>query len=328
MITEDITKKSFWALKVSEVLDLLETTNEGISEVEAGERIKSFGKNKIPEQDKTAKIKILLNQFANPLIFLLLIAGFVTALIKDYADAGVIFSAAILNSLLGFYQENKAEEAISRLKSYIEERVRIIRDGKEFEIDTEKLVPGDIIRISQGDRIPADARLIYINDFLVDETILTGESLPVNKNTETVHFNAPIGDQKSMVFSGTLAAQGFANAVVCRTGEDTEIGRIAALVEDQTREETPLQKAITKFSLISGLTLLVLTIAVFFIGVLLGYHSILEMFLISVAILVSAVPEGLPVALTIILAIGVQRLAKKNGIFFIYPPVNQRHHRI
>ncbi len=313
MLLRDITEKSFWAIKTGDVLDLLETTGEGITGEEALEREKLFGPNKIAEQGKTPRLKIFLNQFASPLIFILLIAGAITMLLNDYADAMVIFFAAIANSLLGFYQENKAEEALEHLKSYIEERVRIIRESREFEIDAKELVPGDIIRVTQGDRIPADARLIYINDLMVDETILTGEALPVIKNLDPVGFHVPIGDQKSMIFSGTTAVQGFANAVVCRTGSDTEIGRIASFVKSQSREQTPLQKAITEFSLKATLALIILTALIFIFGILSGY-SILDMFLTSVAILVSAVPEGLPVAMTVILAIGVQRLAKKNGI--------------
>lgn len=313
MLLEDITQKSFWAIKANDALEALETTSEGLSEEEALERVEIFGKNKIAEEQKIAKLKIFLSQFTSPLIFLLLIAGVLTILLGDYKDAAVILIAAFANSLLGFYQENKAEEALSHLKSYIEERVRIIRGSREFEIDAQELIPGDIIRVTQGDRIPADARLIYINDLMVDETILTGEALPAIKSLDPVSFHAPIGDQKSMVFSGTSVVQGFGNAVVCRIGEETEIGRIAAFVKSQAHEQTPLQRAIIKFSLNATVVLIALTSIIFLIGIFSGY-SILDMFLTSVAILVSAVPEGLPIAMTVILSIGVQRLAKKNGI--------------
>ncbi len=313
MLTQDVTQKSFWAVTASDALELLETTSEGISDEEAQERAALFGKNRIAAPRKIARVKIFLNQFTSPLIFLLLIAGTITILLGDYQDAAVILVAAAINSLLGFYQENKAEDALAHLKSYIEERVRIIRGSREFEIDAKELVPGDVIRVAQGDRVPADARLIYINDLIVDETILTGEALPTVKSLEPVSFHAPIGDQKSMIFNGTAIAQGFSNAVVCRIGEETEIGRIAAFVKDQEREQTPLQKSIIKFSLAATVILIALTSAIFLLGIFSGY-SILDMFLTSVAILVSAVPEGLPVAMTVILAISVQRLAKKNGI--------------
>lgn len=313
MLLQEITEKSFWAIKANDALEALETTSEGLTDEEALERVEIFGNNTIAEQQKIARLKIFLNQFTSPLIFLLLLAGMIMILLGDYNDAAVILFAALANSLLGFYQENKAEEALSHLKSYIEERVRIIRGSREFELDAKELVPGDIIRVTQGDRIPADARLIYINDLMVDETILTGEALPAIKSLEPVSFHAPIGDQKSMVFSGTSVVQGFGNAVVCRIGGETEIGRIADFVKNQDREQTPLQRAIIRFSLIATVMLIALTSIIFLIGIFSGY-SILDMFLTSVAILVSAVPEGLPVAMTVILSIGVQRLAKKNGI--------------
>ncbi len=313
MLLPDVTQKSFWAIKAGDALEALETTAEGLSEEEAKERLGTFGQNKIVHSKRTATLKLFLSQFTSPLIFLLIIAGTITLMLSNYSDAAVILIAALVNAVLGFYQENKAEEALSHLKSYIEERIRVIRDGHEIELDTADLVPGDVIHIAQGDRVPADSRLIYINDLMVDETILTGEALPAIKSLDPVGFHASIGDQKSMVFSGTTVVQGFANAVVCRTGGQTEIGRIAAFVRDQDREQTPLQKAIIRFSLIATVILVILTSIVFLIGIFSGY-SILDMFLTSVAILVSAVPEGLPVAMTVILAIGVQRLAKKNGI--------------
>src|SRR3989344_3486229 len=314
IFTKDVIKKSFWALKSGEVLDLLETTNEGLSEEEVLERRGLFGINKIAAEKRSSlKLRIFFNQCKSPLIFLLAMAGTITIILKDYQDAAVIFAAVLVNIALGFYQENKAEEALAHLKSYIEERIRVIRDNREYEIATENLVPGDIERISQGDRIPADARLIYTNDLMVDEAILTGEALPVHKNTEPVGFQARLGDQTPMVFSGTLVVQGFANAVVCKIGSATEIGRIATMVKEKKREETPLQKAIISFSVRAGVILVILTAIVFFIGIFTG-RSLLEMFLTSVAILVSAVAEGLPIAMTVILAIGVQRLAKKNGV--------------
>lgn len=314
MIALDSIKKSFWALTVSETLEVLETNSKGLSQAEAERRQASFGLNVIPGKKRTTKLVLFLDQLKSPLIFLLLIASGITILVKDYKDAAVIFAAAFLNSLLGFYQENKAENALAHLKTYIKERVRIIREGAEYEIDTTELVPGDVIHLSQGDRIPADVRLLYLNNLLIDESILTGESLPVQKTTHPAGAVAVLGDQKSMAFSGTLVVQGFADAVVCATGPETELGHIAAMVQDHhENEETPLQKAIIAFSVRASFILLAFTFVVFIIGISTGY-SLLHMFLTSVAIIVAAIPEGLPVAMTVILAIGVQRLAKKNGI--------------
>ncbi|MDO8443082.1 MAG: HAD-IC family P-type ATPase, partial [bacterium] len=311
-ILPSIIEKSFWALPIHECLNILETSHEGLSEEEAKKRRYVFGLNAIPEKSKVTKTKIFLNQLKSPLIFILLIAGAIMLFLKDYTDAGFIIAAALINCFLGFYQENKAETALSHLKTYIEKRARILRDSHEYGIDAEELVPGDVIHISQGERIPCDARLIYTNNFVVDEATLTGESLPVQKNTEPVNFQAVLGDQKCMVFAGTLAVQGFANAIVSATGKNTEIGKIASMIGEQDNK-TPLQKDITDFSLKATIFLSVATLIIFLIGIYFG-KSILEMFLVSVAILVAAIPEGLPIAMTVILAIGVQRLVKKKGI--------------
>ncbi|MBU4348193.1 HAD-IC family P-type ATPase [Patescibacteria group bacterium] len=312
-ILSNVIKKSFWALSVPECLNILETSQEGLSEKEVGSRSQLFGTNIIPEKPKTTKTKIFLDQFKSPLIFILLIAGAITIILKDYVDAIFILSAAFVNCSLGFYQENKAEVALSHLKTYIEKRTRVLRENHEYEIGSDELVPGDIIHLSQGERIPCDARLIYTNNFLVDESTLTGESLAVQKNTKAVNFQAVLGDQKCMVFGGTLIVQGFANAIVTSTGQSTEIGKIASLISNKQESKTPLQKSIISFSLKSAFFIGIITLMVFFIGIYSG-KSILEMFLISVAILIAAIPEGLPVAMTVILAVGVQRLVRKKGI--------------
>jgi Ca2+-transporting ATPase len=189
----------------------------------------------------------------------------------------------------------------------------VIRDGEEHEIDAANLVPGDIVRLTQGDRVPADGRFVFANDTQIDEAILTGESLPAAKSIETSEKEAGLGDQRSMAFAGTLVTQGVGTIIVCRTDFSTELGKIAAMVAESEKEETPLQTAIRQFSLRMGLLLGAFTLVIFGIGIALG-HSLSEMFLISVAIAVSAVPEGLPVAMTVILAIGVERMAKRKGV--------------
>ena len=214
MITKETLRKSFWALPVHEALDALETTASGLMRDEAEERLRVFGKNVLAKRIRITKLKILVRQFGSPLIFLLLIAGGVTLFLKDFKDAGFILAAALINAILGFYQESKAETALAHLRTYIRERNRVFRDNHEIEVDSSELAPGDVIHLSQGDRIPADCRLIYVNDFAVDQAILTGESLPVSKDIKPASFQAVLADQNSMVFSGTVAVQGFANAVV------------------------------------------------------------------------------------------------------------------
>ncbi len=313
-IDRDIQKLSFWALPTEETVERLATdTKKGLSELEARRRQNVFGKNIIENNEAPPAIKIFLNQLKSPLIFILIIAGVITLFINHLRDAGFIFAAVIVNTALGFYQEYKASKAIAELKTYIRQRARVIRDGKNIEIDAINLVPGDIIHLSQGDRVPADGRLIYCNDVQIDEAILTGESLPIEKQTDQVDINTVLAEQKSMIFAGTLIAQGVATAIVCRTDFSTEIGKIAKLITESKREETPLQRAIRRFSVRAGIFLTTLTIIVFGIGIYIG-HSWLEMFLISVAVAVSAIPEGLPIAMTVILAVGVQRMAKRKGV--------------
>ncbi len=311
---DEMQGQPFWALPVPKVIEILQTdTRNGLSENEAERRIKIFGPNVIEKPQRARGLFILLNQFKSPLILILLFAGIVTFFISHYRDALFIFAAIIVNATLGFYQEYKAEKALAELKTYLKQRARVIRDGTEREIDAANLVPGDIIHLAQGDRIPADGRLLFVNDLQIDEAILTGESLPVSKSVDPVNSDAAIGDQCPMVFAGTLVTQGIGTAVICRTDFSTELGKIATLVAGSRREKTPLQTAIKRFSIQAGIFLCILTLIIFSVGLALGYSRV-EMFLISVAIAVSAVPEGLPVAMTVILAIGVQRMARRKGI--------------
>ncbi len=310
----NIQNKNFWHLSFEETARLFETdTEKGLSAQEVKDRITAFGKNTISTSRKAAGLKIFLNQLKSPLILVLIFAGIVTLAISHYQDAIFIFVAVVVNSALGFYQENKAERALAELKTYLKQRARVIRDGQEREIDAEELVPGDIIRLAQGDRVPADARVMFINDFQVDEAVLTGESLPVSKSADKSPESAGLSDQTCMIFAGTLVTQGVCAAIVCRTDSSTELGKIASLIATSENEKTPLQKAIINFSVYSSIALGVLTLVVFGIGILAGY-SALDMFLTSVAIAVSAIPEGLPVSMTVILAVGVERMAKRKGV--------------
>lgn len=310
----NIQNKNFSNLSPENTASLLETDlDNGLSAGEAAYRIERFGKNSIQSSRRTARLKIFLNQLRSPLIIVLIVAGIITLLISHYRDAIFIFIAVIVNSALGFYQENKAEHALSEIKTYLKQRARVIRDGKEREIDAEEIVIGDIIRLAQGDRVPADARVMFVNDFQVDEAVLTGESLPVTKSAEKSPESANLSDQQSMIFAGTLITQGVCSAIVCRTDSNTELGKIASLIAVTESEKTPLQKAIVSFSIYLSVILGALTLAVFVIGIIVGYSS-LDMFLTSVAIAVSAIPEGLPVSMTVILSVGVERMAKRKGV--------------
>lgn len=307
------TKKPFWALSAHETFAALKSTGTGLSQNEAKERLSVFGKNVLEDTRTINKIKIFLSQFKSPLIFILIAAGGVTLFLSEWIDASVIFLALIINAILGFYQENRAEEALARLKLYIKERTRAVRDGKEEEIDAETIVPGDVLHLSYGMRVPADARIISAQDFSVDESILTGESMPILKTVEPLSEATPLPEQRNMVFGGTLVVEGYARVVTVATGRLTEIGKIAALVAETKRQKTPLQTAVGKLAwIIAGIASLVV-LGIFTLGISRG-EPFFEMFLISAAVAVGAIPEALPIALTVVLAVGVEQLAKRKGI--------------
>lgn len=306
-------KAPFWAMEIRDVFRALQSRESGLREEEARACRAFFGNNEIADKSPFSKFAIVVDQIKSPLILVLIAAAGVTLFFREWIEAGVILAAVAANTALGFWQENKAENALGILKTYIRTRVRVTRSGKKHEIDASELVPGDIIHISQGDRIPADARLIFANNLQVDEAVLTGESLPEAKNALSLSPQTALGDRACMVFGGTLATEGFGDAVVAHTGSATEFGRIAALVAAREREQTPLQRALKRFVVRASAALAVLIAGLFALGVYTGY-SPFDMFLISVAVAVSAVPEGLPIALTVILAVGVERLAARRGV--------------
>ncbi|MEX0933527.1 MAG: HAD-IC family P-type ATPase [Candidatus Paceibacterota bacterium] len=287
--------------------------DKGLTTREVEELLKKHGPNHFGGVARFSKFKLFVKQFRSPLIFILIIAGAATLLMQHWVDSVVIFLAIGINAFLGFYQENRAENALADLRSYIQERTRVIRDGKEAEVDAANIVPGDLIHLMPGSRIPADARIESVQDLNVDESILTGESLPVEKSVEPVSDGAALSERYNMVFGGTLVSNGSAYAVVTATGNETEIGKIAQLVEGTERELTPIQKAISRLAWIIAAGVLILVVGIFILGFYRG-ESVLEMFLISIAVAVGAIPEALPIGLTAVLAVGVERLAKRKGI--------------
>ena len=312
-VDREIYKKPFWMLPLTQVYADLATGEKGLAEAEAKRRIAIFGKNTLEQKNKISHFAIFARQFKNPLIFILLIAGGLTIVAKDLNDAIFIILAALVNAALGYYQEQKAEAALEHLKTYITKRIRVIRDGVEREIDTDDLVPGDVIHVTQGDRIPADARLTHVSDLDVDQSILTGESLPVHKTNREAPERAAVAEQHCMIFGGTSVVQGFGTAIVTATDQNTQLGKIATLVSESAAEPTPLQKALSDFSMRAMGFILALAIMLFFVAFVQGIPKI-DAFLIAVAVLVAAVPEGLPIVITVILAVGVQRLAKRKGV--------------
>lgn len=286
---------------------------EGLTSDEAKKRLALHGSNKFEENKQVTPTSIFLRQFRSPLIILLSVATLFTIVLQHWVDAGIIAFAILVNAVLGFVQEAKAERAIADLKSYILERVRVIRDGIEIEIDSSLVVPGDIVHLTGGSRIVADARIISAISFSVDEAILTGESLSVSKHSDIVSETAQLAERKNMVFAGTLSVDGTARAVVVATGSNTEIGKLAKLVAETDSEKTPLQIAIAKLSWIIIIAISFIVSGIFILGILQG-QPFYDMLLLSIAIIVGAVPEALPIGLTAVLAIGVEHVAKKKGI--------------
>lgn len=305
---------TYWNISPEMVAEALDTDIlKGLSIIEVEKRLNKYGKNILKQKHQQKAFTIFISQFTSPLIFVLVIAGFITLFVSHFQDALFIFMAVVINACLGFYQEYKADRAISALSKYVKHTTKVIRGGQEMTIDSEDVVIGDIVKLTQGERIPADGKLIFVNDFQVDESIVTGESLAVEKTVGIDAQEAVLGDRLSSVLAGALIIQGKAKMMVCHTGTHTEFGKIASLIDDELHDETPLQKKIKRFSIQLSALIGVLVIGVFAIGVLFGY-PIGDMTLTALAVAISAIPESLPIAMTVILAIGVERMAKRKGV--------------
>jgi Ca2+-transporting ATPase len=302
------------SLKIEEVAKILDSDLEkGLSEKEAENRLKKFGLNKIPEEEKWTAIKIFLNQFKSPLIYILVVAGIITIFLKDYNDSIIIFLAVLLNSMIGFLQEYKAEKTLSMLKKIVKEEAKVLREGNLKVIDSTKLVPGDIIFLDSGDIVPADGRVIRSFNLRVNESILTGESELSEKKIEPLPKETLLPDRENMVYKGTTVEDGNGIAIVTETGINTEFGKIAKVLKETRKEKTPYQKTLSELSKTLGIVILFLTILIFVLGILEG-QDIFEMFITSVAVAVAGIPEGLPIAITVILALGMKRILDKNGL--------------
>lgn len=303
----------FHNLSVTAVLHKLKTNTNGLTPEIAEKRLIKHGLNSMPEAKPLSGLLIFLSQFNNALIYILLVTGALSLLIGAYKEAYVIFGAVIINVIIGFIQERKANQAISKLRNLVEHKALVLRDGQEIVIDSKQVTIGDIILIKAGNRMPADGRLIEAADLQVDEAGLTGESLPSNKKTAPVASGASLADRENMVYAGTMAVRGLGKAAVTATGVNTEIGKIAVMVKETHEEPTPLQKKLTKFSRLLGLVFIVVCIIIVLVGLCQGrgWH---EMLITGVAVGVASIPEGLTVSVTVILAIGMRRILKKKAL--------------
>lgn len=311
----------WYQFEEKEVFKRLETSEGGLSNAEAERRLKTYGLNKLPEAEAISKLKIILHQFTSPLIYILIVAAIVTTFLGEYIDTGVIVTVLILNAIIGYFQEYKAETSVRALQSMVVPRAKVIRDGKEQEIPSDRLVPGDIVLLASGMRVPADLRLLKATELRIEEAALTGESVPVEKKIGPIpEENLTPGDQTNMAFMGTVVVNGRAKGVVVETGLNTVLGQIAREVKELSVTKTPLQQKITKFAHFIGFLVLGSAIAISLLGFSLGM-AIGEIFKIAVAASVAAVPEGLPIVVTITMAIGISRMAKRNAIIRKLPAV-------
>jgi cation-transporting ATPase F len=308
-------------LPAHEVLVLLQSDMEkGLTSEVAEERLGRFGPNVLPKFRRRGPLIRLLLQFHHPLIYVLMVATAVTASLGEWVDAGVIFGVVLVNAVVGFIQESRAEAALDALASMMTTEAKVRRDGRTIRIPSEAIVPGDVVLLESGDKVPADLRLTRIRELRVDESALTGESLPVEKADHVLPPETVVGDRKNMAFSGTLVTYGQGTGVVVGTGTETELGRIHQLMGETTQLATPLTNKLASFSKVLTVAILGLAAVTFALGLWRGQPAT-EIFLAAVALAVGAIPEGLPAAVTITLAIGVSRMARRHAIIRKLPAV-------
>ena len=309
------------AIAVDEALGRLGADRQGLATADADERRRRVGPNALPEAPPRGMLARLAAQFDNMLIYVLIGAGIITALLGHWTDAAVILAVVVLNAAVGFWQEGRAENALAAVRAMLSAEASVLRDGRRQRVPAADLVPGDVVLLDAGDRVPADLRLLEARGVRVEEAALTGESVPVVKQTAPVAPDAPLGDRASMAFSGTLVTAGRAVGLVVATGPAAEIGRIGAMLGGIEEPRTPLLQQIDRFARWLTFVILLVCVVVFAFAVLARAYAPEEAFLAVVGMAVAATPEGLPAVLTITLALGVQRMARRNAIIRRLPAV-------
>ncbi len=308
----------YHSISLEKLYKELKTHEKGLTAEEAKKRLQQGGKNKLSNTGKrVTTLDIFIDQWKSPLLIILLIAGIVSGVLREWIDMGVILFTAFINALVGFFQENKANKALAELERLVQFSTIVFRDGEKKRIRSEDLVLGDIVLLSAGDKIPADGRIIDHKELLVTEAALTGESEPVKKKTGTVSESASVGDRKNMVFCGTTVVNGHGMMVVTGTGEMTELGKIAALVSETADEKTPLQAQLGILSKQLSWLILIIAFLIFTIGsfvIKVDGHTIFDMFELAVAVAVAAIPEGLVISLTITLAIAMRQILNRRAL--------------
>ncbi|MCB1706317.1 MAG: cation-transporting P-type ATPase [Halioglobus sp.] len=313
---------SHWhQLSAEETLELLASSPAGLNRADVNARLEKHGRNRLPQAARRNPLVRFLLHFHNVLIYVLIGSALVTAVLGHWVDTGVILAVVIANAVIGFIQEGKAEQAMNAIRHMLAPRANVIRSQERITIDGEELVPGDIVLLEAGDKVPADLRLLTAHSAFLQEAILTGESVPVEKATQPVPVGSAVGDRSCMAFSGTLVTSGQCKGVVVATGAETEIGRISGLLSEVQTLTTPLVAQMGVFA--KWLTLLILVIAAVLLafGYYVAHYDFTEMFMAVVGLSVAAIPEGLPAVLTITLAIGVQAMARRNAIVRRLPAI-------
>ncbi len=302
-------------------LSAMDASPNGLTGSEASRRLAEHGPNRLPEVVGRGPVLRFIAQFNNVLIYVLLAAALVTATLQHWIDTGVILAVVLANAAIGFIQEGKAEAAMSAIRNMLAPHAAVLRDGERLTVDGAELVPGDVVLLEAGDKVPADLRLLDARNLAAQEAILTGESVPVEKAVTTVGADVPLGDRRSMLWSGTLVTQGTARGLVVATGGKTEIGRIGGLLAGVEQLTTPLVEQMDHFARWLSFLILLMAALLLAYGYFVGHHDFSEMFMAVVGVAVSAIPEGLPAVMTITLAIGVQAMARRNAIVRRLPAI-------
>ena len=313
-----------YSQEVNELFSLFETDLDGLTEEESNKRLTIYGKNELKEKQKTSKILLFLSQFKDFLVIVLVFAALISAFVGELTESIIIWIIILANAILGFIQEYRAEAAIDALKEIGALKALVKRSGIKKEVSSLSIVPGDIVYIETGDKVPADGRIIKHTNLYVDESTLTGESVPTEKTSKVLANDGQkeltINDQKNMVFSSTIVTNGRGQYLVTKTGMNTEVGKIAELLQTQVEMETPLNRKLKKFGKQIGIIILFVCIIIFIIKIL-REETIITAFIVSISLAVAAIPEGLPVVVTTTLALGVQRMSKRNAIIRKLPAI-------
>jgi len=306
-------ERQWHSLRRDEVLPALGSRYSGLRETEVRERLRQYGPNALKGRKKPTPVLAFLRQFLSPLIYVLLVAAVISFVMQHYTDAVVILAVLLLNAVIGFIQETRAEKAMEALMRMAAPQAKVERDGRVQTVPARQIVPGDIVLLETGDRVPADARLVEVSNLKVNEAILTGESMPADKSTEVLAESVPVAERKNLVYMGTIVTYGRAEAVVISTGMSTEIGRIATALQEVKPGKTPLQKSIGKLSTYLVVLFLGACALLVVVGLLQGLEW-MEVFMLAVAAAVSAIPEGLPAVVTVVLALGMRLMARRNAV--------------